>query len=67
MVGGNQPWSNLPDVSLRGGHKKGNKKGWGGAKKTHNQALIGKTNFLGRDRDQEIRLIKTYYDTETEK
>ena len=29
--------------------------------------LIGETNFLGRDRDQEIRLIKTYYETETEK
>ena len=25
------------------------------------------TNFLGRDRDREIRLIKTYYETETKK
>ena len=30
-------------------------------------SLIGKTNFLGRDRDREIRLIKTHYETETEK
>ena len=25
------------------------------------------TNFLGRDRDREIRLIKNHYETETEK
>ena len=25
------------------------------------------TNFLGQDRDREIRLIKTHYETETEK
>ena len=25
------------------------------------------TNFLGRDRDQEIRLMKIHYETETEK
>ena len=30
-------------------------------------ALIGETNFLGQDREQEIRLTKTYYETETEK
>ena len=30
-------------------------------------ALIGETSFLGRDLDQEIRLIKTHYETETEK
>ena len=30
-------------------------------------ALIGETNFVGRDLDQEIRLIKIYYETETEK
>ena len=26
-------------------------------------AMQGGTNFLGRDRDQEIRLLKTYYET----
>ena len=31
------------------------------------EPLIGETNFLGRDRDREIRLIKTHYETETEK
>ena len=37
------------------------------ARSRRGQPLIGETNFLGRDQDREIRLIKTYYETKTEK
>ena len=31
------------------------------------ELLIGETSVLGQDRDREIRLIKTYYETEAKK
>ena len=41
---------------------------WGMAtSSTQQAALIGETIFLGQDQDQEFKLIKTYYETETEK
>ena len=37
------------------------------ARSRRGQPLIGETNFLGRDQDREIRLMKIHYETETEK